>query len=58
MRSTRTRIGAALVVALAMGLVAACGDDDDGGGGDAATDGDDVTISVSNLPPETEPETL
>jgi ABC-type glycerol-3-phosphate transport system substrate-binding protein len=57
MRSTRTRIGAALVVALAMGLVAACGDDDDGGGGDAATDGDDVTISVSNLPPETEPET-
>ena len=57
MRSTRTRIGAALVVALALGLVAACGDDDDGGGGDAATDGDDVTISVSNLPPETEPET-
>ena len=58
MRSTRTRIGAALVVALALGLVAACGDDDDGGGGDAACRSDEeVTISVSNLPPETEPET-
>ena len=58
MRSTRTRIGAALVVALALGLVAACGDDDDGGGGDAAaTSDEEVTISVSNLPPETEPET-
>ncbi len=56
MRSTRTRLSAALVVALVMGLLAACGDDDDGGGGEGADTAADepVTISVSNLPPETE----
>jgi multiple sugar transport system substrate-binding protein len=49
------RASAALVVALVIGLTA-CGDDDDGGdeGADAAGD-EPVTISVSNLPPETEP---
>jgi multiple sugar transport system substrate-binding protein len=57
MRSTRTRTSAALVVALVMGLLAACGDDDGGGGGggeDAGAVDEEVTISVSNLPPETE----
>ncbi len=55
MRSTRTRTSAALVVALVIGLTA-CGDDD-GGGDEGATDSssdEPVTISVSNLPPETE----
>jgi multiple sugar transport system substrate-binding protein len=55
MRSTRTRRSAALVVALALGLVVACGDDDEGGGTDGADAADEeVTITVSNLPPETE----
>ena len=59
MRSTRRRVSTGLVVALVMGLVAACGGDDDGGGGEGAQgDGnasdEAVTISVSNLPPETE----
>ena len=54
MRSTR-RVTSAVVVALVLGLLAACGGDDDGGGSEGADAGDEeVTISVSNLPPETE----
>jgi ABC-type glycerol-3-phosphate transport system substrate-binding protein len=60
MRSTHVRVGLATTLAMAMGLVVACGDDDDtaaGGGGPDATVAEidePVTISVSNLPPETE----
>ncbi|HEY3139657.1 MAG TPA: sugar ABC transporter substrate-binding protein [Acidimicrobiales bacterium] len=51
MRSTRTGVGVVTALAVALGLLAACGDDDEksDGNGDAA-----ITISVSNLPPETE----
>ena len=54
--STRRRVSAVVLASLVMGLTA-CGGDDDGGGEDAgggATD-EEVTITVSNLPPETEP---
>ncbi|MGH9213278.1 MAG: ABC transporter substrate-binding protein [Acidimicrobiales bacterium] len=60
MRTTRPRRGAVTAVAVAMALLAvACGDDDDS---DPSASQDDsggavdepVTISVSNLPPETE----
>jgi ABC-type glycerol-3-phosphate transport system substrate-binding protein len=57
MTSTRKRVAVAMAITLALGLVAGCsGDDDDSD--DAATGGsggdEKVTISVSNLPPETE----
>lgn len=64
MKSTRTRAGVAIVVALAVALTTACGSGDDDGGGAADGSGgpggtvaaidEPVTISVSNLPPETE----
>jgi ABC-type glycerol-3-phosphate transport system substrate-binding protein len=56
MRNPRRRVSAALVVPLVLGLVAACGGDDDDGGGEGAGNASDeeVTITVSNLPPETE----
>jgi ABC-type glycerol-3-phosphate transport system substrate-binding protein len=56
MTSTRKGVAVAVAITLAMGLVAGCSGDDDsddaaagGGSGD-----EKVTISVSNLPPETE----
>ena len=62
MRSTHVRVGLATALAMAMGLVVACGDDSDepeasGGGdgsGEVAVIDEPVTITVSNLPPETE----
>ncbi|AYY15329.1 extracellular solute-binding protein [Actinobacteria bacterium YIM 96077] len=57
MNGTRTRLGTATTVALALGLIAACGTGDDSpSAGDDTGDGasEDVTISVSNLPPTTE----
>jgi ABC-type glycerol-3-phosphate transport system substrate-binding protein len=60
MTSTRrTGVAVAMAITLTMGLVAGCSGDDDSD--DAATGGgtgdEEVTISVSNLPPETEKET-
>lgn len=58
MSSTRRHLGAAAAAVMALSLVAACGSDDepaaDGGspGGDGG--GEQVAISVSNLPPATE----
>lgn len=58
--STRRHLGAVAAAVMALGLVAACGSDDDpadgGGTGQDGGDGGDeqVTISVSNLPPATE----
>jgi ABC-type glycerol-3-phosphate transport system substrate-binding protein len=56
MTSTRKGVAVAVAITLAMGLVAGCSGDDDSD--DAATGGgsgdEKVTISVSNLPPETE----
>jgi len=61
MRSTHRGLGVAISIAMAMGLLVACGGDDDdeaggsGGGGDPVAEIDEpVTINVSNLPPETE----
>ncbi|HMG43902.1 MAG TPA: extracellular solute-binding protein [Acidimicrobiales bacterium] len=61
MRSTHRGLGVAVSIAMAMGLLVACGGDDDdeaggsGGGGDPVAEIDEpVTINVSNLPPETE----
>lgn len=60
MRSTHVRVGLATALAMAMGLVVACGDDGDdpeaggSGGGEVAEIDEPVTIKVSNLPPETE----
>ena len=55
MRSTRTRIGAALAVALALGLAGRLRRRRRRRRRDGAAAGDEqVTISVSNLPPETE----
>ena len=58
MTSTRKRVAVAMAITLALGLVAGCSGDDDsddaatgGGGGDSD---EKVTISVSNLPAETE----
>jgi ABC-type glycerol-3-phosphate transport system substrate-binding protein len=50
----------AISVAMAMGLLVACGGDDDDAGGSGGSEGtvaaidEPVTIKVSNLPPETE----
>jgi multiple sugar transport system substrate-binding protein len=57
MRNTRMRVGVATAFLVAVGLLAGCGDDDDSGAeaqGDTAAQDEAVTISVSNLPPETE----
>ncbi|RIQ20254.1 ABC transporter substrate-binding protein [Jiangella rhizosphaerae] len=57
--STRRHLGAVAAAVMALSLVAACGSDDDpaadGGNGQDGGSGDEqVTISVSNLPPATE----
>lgn len=58
MSSTRRHLGAAAAAVMALSLVAACGSDDEpaADGGSPGGDGGDeqVTISVSNLPPATE----
>ncbi|WP_026876723.1 ABC transporter substrate-binding protein [Jiangella gansuensis] len=58
MISTRKHAGAVAAAAMAFGLLAACGSDDDpasgGAGQQNGTGGEQVTISVSNLPPSTE----
>lgn len=58
MRTMHRGLGVAAVVAMGLGLLVACGGDDDddeaGGGGEVAEIDESVTISVSNLPPETE----
>lgn len=62
MRSTHVRVGLAAALAMAMGTVVACGGDSDepgadcdgAGTGEVAAIDEPVTITVSNLPPETE----
>ncbi|WP_053205911.1 ABC transporter substrate-binding protein [Jiangella muralis] len=58
MSSTRRHLGAVAAAVMAVSLVAACGSDDEpaADGGSPGGDGGDeqVTISVSNLPPATE----
>jgi multiple sugar transport system substrate-binding protein len=60
MTSTRKRVAVAMAITLALGLVAGCSGDDDsddaatGSGGNGGDSDEKVTISVSNLPPETE----